>query len=303
VAFNDGVDDGNTSINAPDSALRITITGKRFSYGQAVADKLGGELQALFNEGKAVAGTILEYTAAGIALVDIPPLKDFQTKVKDYLLAKADAGGLSEAEMILFGTLYAANEALMPTNALDFTGSIGKSIGAAAAVIKVGKNADEVAQVVRAESRVVAEEVRLAREVQSVERWTEREAKYVSTDGQWVRKPEGVADAAAQLEASLTRGGSPRPVGEAASPHHVVGFGKADIESQKVLTKFGVSPNEIGNGVWLSREQHAVTFSDSYKNWVGERLVGLNSAAEVRIELEKIKIILLSGTAPWKIGG
>jgi hypothetical protein len=303
VAFDEGVDDGNTSISPSDNTLRITITGRRFDYGQAVANKLGGELQALFNEGKAVAGTILEYTAAGIALVDIPPLKDFQTKVRDYLLARADAGGLSEAEMILFGTLYAANEALMPTNALDFTGSIGKSIGAAAAVIKVGKNADEVAQVVRAESRVVAEEVRLAREVQSVERWTEREAKYVSADGQWVRKPEGVADAAAQLEASLTRGGSPRPVGEAASPHHVVGFGKEDRAAQDVLNQFGISPNEIGNGIWLSREQHALTFSNSYKTWVGDRLNGLSSAAEVRVELEKIKAILLSGTAPWKTGG
>jgi hypothetical protein len=44
----------------------------------------------------------------------------------------------------------------MPTNALDFAVGAGKAIGAAAGVIRAGGKADELAQVVRVESRAAA---------------------------------------------------------------------------------------------------------------------------------------------------
>jgi DNA/RNA non-specific endonuclease len=159
VGSGDG-DPSNPSAPATDVTVvldPVIVTGRRFNYGQALAQKLGGELEALFNEGKAIAGTAIAYAAAGLELLDIPPLKAFQGKVEAYLLAKADAGGLSEAETIIFATLYAANQVLMPVNALDFTAGIGKGISAAAVVIKAGKGVDELAQVVRADSKAVAE--------------------------------------------------------------------------------------------------------------------------------------------------
>ena len=75
--------------------------------------------------------------------------------------------------MVVFGTLYAATETLFPTHALDFVGGIGKATIATGAVVKLGRGAEEITDVARAESRLVSEQ----RELASVTRWTRREAQ------------------------------------------------------------------------------------------------------------------------------
>ncbi len=96
---------------------------------------------------------------------DIAPLEAVKVDIRNYLDARSAAGGLSEAEIILFGVLYAANETLFPTNAVDFAGGIGKGIKAAGALVVAGRGAD----VLVATTRAVNIEQAVARQVQAVE--------------------------------------------------------------------------------------------------------------------------------------
>ena len=193
----------------------------------------------------------------------------------------------------------------MPTNVLDLAGgSIGKGMTAAVGAIRLGRGVDELAQVVRAESKVAADEVRLARaELASVERWAARETKYVAEDGKWIRVPEGAQSVAAQLEASLERAGQLRPPGGNSSPHHIVGFAVADINAQKLLNRFGITPNEAANGIWLSKEMHLQTYGSNYKNWVVDTFRGVTTESQARAVLQDIQSTLQAGRTPWKVGG
>ncbi|MND51739.1 Filamentous hemagglutinin [compost metagenome] len=74
-------------------------------------------------------GQALDAVSRGIAKGDINALKNAQTQIAEYLLKKADSGGLSQAEMVTFGTLYALNETLFPTNILDVIPGVGKAAG------------------------------------------------------------------------------------------------------------------------------------------------------------------------------
>ncbi len=74
-------------------------------------------------------GEALDAVSRGIAKGDIKALKNAQTQIAEYLLKKADSGGLSQAEMVTFGTLYALNEALFPANILDVIPGAGKAVG------------------------------------------------------------------------------------------------------------------------------------------------------------------------------
>lgn len=74
-------------------------------------------------------GQALDAVSRGIAKGDINALKNAQTQIAEYLLKKADSGGLSQAEMVTFGTLYALNETLFPTNILDVIPGAGKAVG------------------------------------------------------------------------------------------------------------------------------------------------------------------------------
>jgi DNA/RNA non-specific endonuclease len=113
------------------------------AYAQRLAGRVGGELGDLFQRAVRVAGTALSYG-------DIAPLESVKLDLRNYLDARSAAGGLSEAEIILFGVLYAANETLFPTNAIDFAGGIGKGIKAAGAVMVAGRGADVLATTARA---------------------------------------------------------------------------------------------------------------------------------------------------------
>lgn len=135
----------------------VVVTGRRITFADELADRIGGTLGTLYEQGKALGIQGLQMAADGLSLLDVPALQEFQGRVRNYLDERAAAGGLSEAEMVLFGALYAANEALMPTNVLDFSGGIGKGIGAAAIVLRAGGKIDDVADVVRAESKLIAQ--------------------------------------------------------------------------------------------------------------------------------------------------
>ena len=126
-------------------------------YAQRLAGRVGGELGSLFQRAARVAGTAFSYG-------DIAPLEAVKVDIRNYLDARAQSG-LSEAEIILFGVLYAANETLFPTNVIDFAGGIGKGITAAGAVIVAGRGADVLATTTRA----ISVEQAVARQVQAVE--------------------------------------------------------------------------------------------------------------------------------------
>ena len=128
------------------------------NYAQRLAGRVGGELGDLFQRGARAASAVLSYG-------DIGALEAVKEDIRIYLNARAERGGLSETEMVLFGTLYAANEALFPTNAVDFAGGIGKGIKAAGAVIVAGRGADVLA----ATTRAVSVEQAVTRQVQAVE--------------------------------------------------------------------------------------------------------------------------------------
>jgi hypothetical protein len=128
------------------------------AYAQRLACRVGGELGDLFQRAARAAGTALSYG-------DIAPLESIKVEIRNYLDARSAAGGLSEAEIILFGVLYAANETLFPTNAVDFAGGIGKGIKAAGALMVAGRGADVLATTTRA----INVEQAVARQVQAVE--------------------------------------------------------------------------------------------------------------------------------------
>jgi DNA/RNA non-specific endonuclease len=128
------------------------------AYAQRLAGRVGGELGDLFQRGMRAAGTALSYG-------DIGPLETVKLDIRNYLDARSSAGGLSEAEIVLFGVLYAANETLFPINAVDFAGGIGKGIKAAGALVVAGRSADVLATTTRA----IDVEQAVARQVQAVE--------------------------------------------------------------------------------------------------------------------------------------
>jgi hypothetical protein len=125
--------------DTPAADVRIEIVGRRIPYVEQVAEAIGGELHGLFVRGMQAASGALE-------ALEITPLANVKAEIQTYLDARAEQG-LSEAEIVVFGALYAASEALFPTNALDFTGGVGKGIAAVGAVVKLERGADEIASV------------------------------------------------------------------------------------------------------------------------------------------------------------
>ena len=111
------------------------VAASAAAYAQRLASRVGGELGDLFQRGMRAAGTALSHG-------DIDPLETVKLDIRSYLDARAAAGGLSEAEIVLFGVLHAASETLFPTNALDFAGGIGKGIKAAGALVVARRGAE-----------------------------------------------------------------------------------------------------------------------------------------------------------------
>ncbi len=156
--MDDGVDPSERDPNLMPVGWVNDVGASAAAYAQRLASRVGGELGDLFQRAARAAGAVLSYG-------DIAPLEAVKVDIRNYLDARSAAGGLSEAEIILFGVLYAANETLFPTNAVDFAGGIGKGIKAAGALVVAGRGAD----VLVATTRAVNIEQAVARQVQAVE--------------------------------------------------------------------------------------------------------------------------------------
>ena len=89
--------------------------------------------------------------------ITIGRLEEAQQGIAAYLDGAAARGGLSEIEIMALGTLYAANEALFPTTALDVIPGAGKTLAKVGGLIRAGGNARELAAATRIESRAAAD--------------------------------------------------------------------------------------------------------------------------------------------------
>ncbi|KQY89264.1 DNA/RNA non-specific endonuclease [Pelomonas sp. Root1444] len=118
------------------------------SYVRRISERAGGKLKSTLDD-------VME-------AVTIKRLDQAQQSIARYLDDVAARGGLSEAEIVVLGTLYAANAALFPTTVLDVVPGAGKAIGKVGDLIRAGANAREVAVATRIESRGLAEWERAA---------------------------------------------------------------------------------------------------------------------------------------------
>lgn len=111
-------------VNVASNSANIALTNNAFNE-KKVKELLDQAKGYMGEKG----GQALDAVSRGIAKGDINALKNAQTQIAEYLLKKADSGGLSQAEIVTFGTLYALNETLFPTNILDVIPGAGKAIG------------------------------------------------------------------------------------------------------------------------------------------------------------------------------
>jgi hypothetical protein len=118
------------------------------NYVKRISERAGGKLKSTLDD-------VME-------AITIKRLDQAQQSIARYLDDVAARGGLSEAEIVVLGTLYAANAALFPTTVLDIIPGAGKALGKVGDLIRGGANAREVAAATRIESRGLAEWERAA---------------------------------------------------------------------------------------------------------------------------------------------
>ncbi|EHU3346678.1 DUF637 domain-containing protein [Acinetobacter baumannii] len=109
-------------VNVASNSANIALTNNTFN--EKKVKQLLEQAKGYMGE---KGGQALDAVSRGIAKGDINALKNAQTQIAEYLLKKADSGGLSQAEIVTFGTLYALNETLFPTNILDVIPGVGKA--------------------------------------------------------------------------------------------------------------------------------------------------------------------------------
>jgi len=117
-------------------------------YVERVAEGAGGKLRSVVKD-------VME-------AITIKRLDQAQQSIARYLDDVAARGGLSEAEIVVLGALYAANAALFPTTLLDVIPGAGKALGKVGDLVKAGASARQVAAATRIESRGLAEWERAA---------------------------------------------------------------------------------------------------------------------------------------------
>ena len=142
------------------------------AYVDKVASRVGGPLRSTLDK--------------AMEAIRIGRLEQAQQSIAGYLEGVAARGGLSEAEIVVLGVLYAANETLFPTTVLDVIPGAGKALGKVGDLIRGGANAREVAAATRIESRGLAE-VERAAQVQAAR----AEAHYAAQGMAVVRETPG----------------------------------------------------------------------------------------------------------------
>ena len=142
------------------------------AYVDRVASRVGGPLRSTLDK--------------AMEAIRIGRLEQAQQAISGYLEGVAARGGLSEAEIVVLGVLYAANETLFPTTVLDIIPGAGKALGKVGVLIRGGATAREVAVATRIESRGLAELERAA-QVQAAR----AEAHYASQGVKVIRETPG----------------------------------------------------------------------------------------------------------------
>ena len=142
------------------------------AYVDRLSQRVGGPLRSTLDK--------------AMEAIRIGRLEQAQQSISSYLEGVAARGGLSEAEIVVLGVLYAANETLFPTTVLDVIPGAGKALGKVGHLIRGGANAREVAAATRIESRGLAE-VERAAQVQAAR----AEAHYAAQGMAVVRETPG----------------------------------------------------------------------------------------------------------------
>lgn len=142
------------------------------AYVDRVSERVGGPLRSTLDK--------------AMEAIRIGRLEQAQQSISGYLEGVAARGGLSEAEIVVLGVLYAANETLFPTTVLDVIPGAGKALGKVGDLIRGGANAREVAAATRIESRGLAE-VERAAQVQAAR----AEAHYAAQGVRVIRENPG----------------------------------------------------------------------------------------------------------------
>ncbi len=147
------------------------------NYVGRLVSRAGGELQSTL-------GKVMDAITVG-------RLEEAKLSISNYLDAAAARGGLSEVEIMALGVVYAANETLFPTTALDLIPGAGKALGKVGELIRAGGRADELAAATRLESRAMADTERLTQlRITEVQGRAAREGREVvvqprGTAGDW----------------------------------------------------------------------------------------------------------------------
>jgi hypothetical protein len=95
----------------------------------------------------------LEKAAELLEKLEVKSLVDKQKDIAEFLNKAVERGGLTETEIVLLGTLYAANAALFPTSALDLIPGAGKAVAKTGDLVKAGIKAEDAAGLAMKEAK------------------------------------------------------------------------------------------------------------------------------------------------------
>jgi len=85
--------------------------------------------------------------------LEIQSLVDKQKTIEEFINAAASRGGLTDPELAVLATLYAANQVLFPTSVLDALPGIGKAVTKAGDLVKIGVGTERAVKVATAEAK------------------------------------------------------------------------------------------------------------------------------------------------------
>jgi hypothetical protein len=111
-------------------------------------------------------------------------------------------------------------------------------------------------------------------DIARIERSMQIREAFVNADGTWTRKPGDVSKPEYYLEVALRAEGKepPGPRGDY-TPHHLTMFDSDMAETQQLLSRYGINPNDAANGVWLERSYHQTLHTDAYRLWVRDQIL------------------------------
>jgi A nuclease family of the HNH/ENDO VII superfamily with conserved AHH len=111
-------------------------------------------------------------------------------------------------------------------------------------------------------------------DITRIERSMQIREAFVNADGTWTRKPGDVSKPEYYLEVALRAEGKEPPGTRGDyTPHHLTMFDADMAETQQLLSRYGINPNDAANGVWLERSYHQTLHTDAYRLWVRDQIL------------------------------